>query len=370
LISEKQLDEALKAQVIYGGRLGTNLVELGFLDEEALAYFLSEKLDVPYAHPKKLLDIEKKVIDLIPYELVEKYKVLPFELKRKRLRVIMPDPQNLDLINELSFITGFIIEPMVTTEARLLEALEKHYGIPRGKRFQSAMEALGVNVQEGSAPSLPTAPNKQAQANTAAADEMSEEKIQEKLAKLKEKRRAMLIDEAQSAANPPPVAESLQVATQNLKQAPDRDAIANALIDFVISKFPRAAILVVKKDRAEGWKEAGTGFNDQFVQRIKIPLGVPGILKEAGEKGFALHDKSDEYPIDKMLRKLLRVEESLDIAVTGIYYRKAVVCYLVAVVPEGSIDEKTKEEFIRVAKMAGKAFDRLIKVKRKKERNP
>ena len=115
MISEKQLDEALKAQVIYGGRLGTNLVELGFLDEEALAYFLSEKLEVPYAHPKKLLDIEKKVIDLVPNELVEKYKVLPFELKRKRLRVIMPDPQNLDLINELSFIICLLLKKLYKT---------------------------------------------------------------------------------------------------------------------------------------------------------------------------------------------------------------------------------------------------------------
>ncbi len=49
LINETQLGEALKNQVIFGGRLGTNLVELGYLDEEALAYFLSENLGVPYA---------------------------------------------------------------------------------------------------------------------------------------------------------------------------------------------------------------------------------------------------------------------------------------------------------------------------------
>jgi len=370
LITQKQLDEALKTQVIYGGRLGTNLVELGYLDEEALAYFLSEHLEVPYAHPKTLLEIDPKIIALIPRTMAEKYKILPFSVKRKRLRMIMIDPLDLETIRELSFITGFIIEPMVTPEAQLLEALEKYYGIPRVTRYRHPAQApakLTDSQPQQVQPAEETLSNAPAVSGTPP-DEVSEEIIQEKLLKIREKRTSMImsgLDINPTLATP---AEALPIADRDLKNAPDRDSIASAMIDFTLSKFPRAAILIVRGDKAEGWKGAGMGFTDEFVQRIKIPLSVPSALKEAAEKGFALHGDPDSWPLDKMMRKLLRVEESLDIAVTSVNYQKAVVCFLVAVVPRGAVDTMTKKEFIEVAEKAGRAFARLIKESRKKER--
>ena len=372
MITDKQLDEALKAQVIFGGKLGTNLVELGYLDEEALAYFLSENLQVPYAHPKKLFDIDPKIIALIPRALAEKYKVMPFALKRKRLQVVIIDPLDLEAIHELSFITGFIIEPMVTPEARLLEALEKYYGIPYQQRLRPLPEPLLKTEDDqsmGTPPPAKAIPDNETIDFLAPPDEVSEELIQEKLLKLKEKRTAMLLSDMDTVSEPAPPTGALPLADHDLKSAPDRNAVAAAMVDFTLSRFPRVAILVVKGDRAEGWKGAGTGFTDEFVQRIKIPLTVPSILKEAAQKGFALHEDPDIWPMDKMLRKLLRVEESLNIAVTSINYQKAVVCFLVAVVPKGAIDETVKKEFLEVAEKAGEAFARLIKERRKKERS-
>ena len=135
IITEAQLEEALKTQVIFGGRLGTNLVDLGYLDEEALAYFLSKKLGVPYAHPKTLLDIDRDVIKIVPPDVTERYRVLPLAVKSKRLKLVMADPQDYDAINELPFITGHTIEPMVTPEMRLVQALEVHYNIERSPRY-------------------------------------------------------------------------------------------------------------------------------------------------------------------------------------------------------------------------------------------
>jgi len=321
-----------------------------------LAYFLSEHLDAPYAHPKTLLEIDPKIIALIPRTLAEKYKILPFSVKRKRLRMVMIDPLDLETIRELSFITGYIIEPMVTPEAQLLEALEKFYGIPRVTRHRHPVQPAEEPL--GNAPSVSGTPP----------DEVSKEIIREKLLKIKEKRTSMImagLDVHPMLATP---AEALPIADRDLKNASDRDSIASAMIDFTLSKFPRAAILIVRGDNAEGWKGAGLGFTDEFVQRIKMPLSVPSVLKEAAEKGFALHDDTDSWPSDKMLQKLLRVEESLNIAVTSVKYQKAVVCFLVAVVPRGAVDEKVKAEFIEVAEKAGRAFARLIKESRKKER--
>lgn len=149
MVTQKQLDKALKYQVIFGGRVGTNLVELGYLDEEALAYALSEQLNVPYAHPKLLLDIEKDVIGLIPRDIAERYVSLPVEIDGKRLKLIMDSPTDIEAIKEISFITGYIIQPMLTTELRLIQALEVHYDIARKQRYIAFRDDIKERRERG-----------------------------------------------------------------------------------------------------------------------------------------------------------------------------------------------------------------------------
>jgi hypothetical protein len=82
-ITPAQLEETLKDQAIFGGRLGTNLIEMGYLDEHDLAHFLSKKTGFPYASPEQLMDIPPQVIRLIPEDAVRKYRVVPVALNNR-----------------------------------------------------------------------------------------------------------------------------------------------------------------------------------------------------------------------------------------------------------------------------------------------
>lgn len=147
LITRQQLDLALQRQVMFGGRLGTNIVELRILGEDELTTFLSRHYRIPPVLPDMIASIEEDVINSISSEIVEKYKILPFKRERNRLHTAMLNPRSLKEIDELRFITGFDIIPYVITELRLLFALEKYYGMKRELRYISLTDRFNPDAE-------------------------------------------------------------------------------------------------------------------------------------------------------------------------------------------------------------------------------
>jgi MshEN domain len=135
LITKQQLALALERQVLFGGRIGTNLLELKILDEDDFTRFLSKYFDTPAVTKEVLSAIPRDVLYCISRELVEKYKIFPVKKEHKRLHTAMLNPRDIQEIDELRFITGFDIIPLVIAEIRLLYVLEKHYGIKYDVRY-------------------------------------------------------------------------------------------------------------------------------------------------------------------------------------------------------------------------------------------
>src|SRR2546430_5648536 len=103
LITREQLSDALFAQKQFGGRLGTNLVELGFLTDDQLAICLSEQLSVPYARPESLSAVPRDAIARMPRAIAEKYRAVPLRYVSGELHAGMADPQNFANLDELTF---------------------------------------------------------------------------------------------------------------------------------------------------------------------------------------------------------------------------------------------------------------------------
>lgn len=137
LVTKEQLRLALERQVIFGGRLGTNFVELGIISETELASFLSTFYKVPAVDPSELLSADEETLSCVSREIAEKYKTVPFRKERNRLHIALLDPRSVANIDELRFITGYDIIPYAITELRLLYALEKYYGTQRDLRYIS-----------------------------------------------------------------------------------------------------------------------------------------------------------------------------------------------------------------------------------------
>ena len=150
LITETQLKEALERQVVFGGRIDTNLVELRFIDDEKLALFLGNFLNLPAVSPDMVNSIPSDVINLVSKETVEKYKILPFKIEQHKLRIAMLSPRDMKAIDDLRFLTGYEIMPYVITELRLFNAFEKYYGIKKALRYVSIKDrfASGTEIND------------------------------------------------------------------------------------------------------------------------------------------------------------------------------------------------------------------------------
>ncbi|ADR19555.1 type IV-A pilus assembly ATPase PilB [Calditerrivibrio nitroreducens] len=123
LITEEQLAKAIEVQKKEGGRLGSILVKLGFVDEGKIAEFLSQQYGVPYVDLKSK-QIDPKVLSIIPKDLCRKYMVVPFDRAGNVLSVAIADPSNAYALEDLRFITGYTIKPFVAVESSINAILE------------------------------------------------------------------------------------------------------------------------------------------------------------------------------------------------------------------------------------------------------
>src|SRR5580692_8688777 len=136
-IGLSQLEAALRNQVLYGGRLGTNLVELGFLDLETLSTVLGEVTGSPVATPSLLDAADRKLLEQLGGDDAHRLRAVPLTAyeQKEAVGVAMVDPGDRAAIVELANRFGKRIAPHVVPELRALYYLEKHYGLPRRARF-------------------------------------------------------------------------------------------------------------------------------------------------------------------------------------------------------------------------------------------
>ena len=150
LITPEQLENALQEQKANGGMLGSNLVKMGYIEEAELMEFLSKQFGVPSTDPSKL-DVDPDVIEMIPGNIVQKYKIVPISLEGQTLTIAMVDPSNIFIIDDIKFLTRKNIRVTVATESSIKSAMDRFYDA--GAALEDVMQEFdedGVDVVEGS----------------------------------------------------------------------------------------------------------------------------------------------------------------------------------------------------------------------------
>jgi len=126
LITDDQLKEAVSLQRKEGGRLGANLVKLGYITEEKLVAFLSKQWGVPAINLSDY-KIDPSVLKLIPGEVARKYFIIPVARVGATLTIAMADPSNVFVIDDVKFMTGYNVEVVVSGESSIVNAISVHY---------------------------------------------------------------------------------------------------------------------------------------------------------------------------------------------------------------------------------------------------
>jgi type IV pilus assembly protein PilB len=147
LITAEQLESALKHQRQNGGKIGSILIHMGFVADDDITSLLSRKYGVPSIN-LAYFEIEPAVIKLVPMDVAQKYMVVPLSRVGSTLTVASTDPTNVFAMDDIKFMTGFNVEPVVATEASIMEALEKYYGTPHAIELKKVYDQIAQNDKD------------------------------------------------------------------------------------------------------------------------------------------------------------------------------------------------------------------------------
>jgi len=126
-ITPEQLQEALNYQRQNGGKLGYNLIKLGYVKDEEITALLSKQYGVPSIALTQF-EIDPAVVKLVPAETAQKYQIVPLSRSGATLTIAMTDPTNVFAMDDLKFMTGYNVEPVVASETAVVAAIQKYYG--------------------------------------------------------------------------------------------------------------------------------------------------------------------------------------------------------------------------------------------------
>jgi type IV pilus assembly protein PilB len=146
LISAQHLREALDYQREHGGRLGYNLVKLGLVTDDMITAVLSRQYGIPSVN-LDLFQIDESVLRLIPQEVAQKYSVIPLSRVGASLTLAMVDPTNVFAMDDIKFMTGLNVEPVVVAEVSIQQAIAKYYGT--SKEIELSAVTVDEVVYEG-----------------------------------------------------------------------------------------------------------------------------------------------------------------------------------------------------------------------------
>jgi type IV pilus assembly protein PilB len=132
-ITPAQLQEALTYQKTNGGKLGFNLVKLGFIKDEEITALLSKQYGVPSINLAQF-EIDPAIVKLIPAETAHKYQIVPLSRAGATLTIAMTDPTNVFAMDDIKFMTGYNVEPVVASETAVADAIQRYFPLTPAAR--------------------------------------------------------------------------------------------------------------------------------------------------------------------------------------------------------------------------------------------
>lgn len=256
------MEEALQRQVLYGGALDTNLLEIGAADEVTLAPYLARASGLPTAPPEAFDAVEPRVRRAFPGRLAERHGIVPFGLEGRTLEVACCYPVEASLIDEISFMLSLVLRPHVAPEFRVRLSVERLYGQAAAQRFHALARRFGVE---------PPAPSEVAplEPHAARAHEAARQH-----------------DENAIVARSAIPGWSRDEALALLREAGDRDQAIEIVLRFARRVFEYASAFVVVGGNLIGWDAIGPSPEARRrVGQVALPVEAPSILRTVVETG-------------------------------------------------------------------------------------
>jgi hypothetical protein len=313
LITEEQLDEALKAQLVFGGRLGTNLVELGCISTATLAEFLAKQLAMPALAPSQLEKIPLDAIRALSADIASRYMTFPLSLEGRELKLAMADPTDLSAVDEIAFSTGYLVKTIVAPELLVMYALEKFYDVTRANRFVRIAESLKELSQATS---------------SGPREEMARSAPALRLGRSDDKKQRF----------------GLREAAAELAGAKKHHTILSVLRRFMAEDFERVVVFTLDGVTARAWGQVGCqipteavrGGGQDPLRSIEVPIEDSLLFCHACVKEVAFLDSVQDARGDRIIAGLLETRPNDSVLVFPVRWGTDTICVAVGAAPRGA----------------------------------
>jgi hypothetical protein len=332
LITPQQLEEALKYHMIYGLKLGSSLVEMGYVSEEQLAQLLSDKLGVPRASRKELTAIPKEVISRISSELAAKFRVIPFFIDHNRLCVAMSDPTDFRAVEELGFITDCVINTFIAPDVLISKALSKFYHVSSAEvRYQMLRRnEKKVSLQPSQTVTFPM------KSATGELINITVPADFEGFASYSDQGCFQDVSEPTEIRSYPAISKEQRLSVYTIDQlsidfakAGSREEVADVFIRYLGQEFDVGGIFIVFGDEAVGWRGISHGKRLPGFEMFNWSLKKPSVLQKVTQSKDVVFGPFEVNPANKQILFLLNSAQTDHIIALPVIMQGKVVAIIV-----------------------------------------
>lgn len=400
VITPTQLESALATQHQRGRRVGSTMVELGWLHPDVLARALGKQLGVSPALSKHFAQIDPRVLRRLPAKLAVKHLAVPLGFSAKHARTLIVAfvaPNDAAALQEIGFAVGARVQPSVASEHVVRAMLSRHYRAGSSPPAFFALDAGNARDPSDDAPEIlgntpPQAPiSRPSDAGSRAANPSSPRLV----ATNPSQPRLHLslpppAEVIEASSSPPPslgeplptsappvsgtrsseqpaelhVGVGIEETLDRLARATIRDEIGDALTDYLLSAFDLGLVLIAKDQLALGWKGFASSVDATIIESVSIPLVTPSAFAVAHDtkRVFIGAPPPEGAAVQQRLWKLLRTQPPEEVIVAPVLVGDRVVNLLYAHPLEGErVDAEKRAHVDAACNAASAAFIRLLR---------
>jgi hypothetical protein len=350
-VTSAQVDEAQRTKGFFGGQLETHLLKLGYVSEGVLGEALTELAGVPFASWEHLRAPTPAALESMPIALIGRLRVCPFRLEEGRVRVATLAPRDAAALREMEAATGLVVEPWITIESRLYQALLRHFRL----RFEGT-KGIALPPEPGDGPrARPRRTARDAGDRPAAILEVgldghpldAEVSVDDYLG-------------APTNSREPSEPGTVEALDEALAAARDRDELAEALFDFCAGRSSRAGLFAVGKDAVRGIAGRGRSFSSAALRKLTVAAGSGTLFDTALESRDFYFGAVPALPANRDIYATLGGRLPASVMLLPIVLRERTVALLYLDGEEGPLPQPDIPLMRRVAAKAGLAFELLL----------
>ena len=351
-IGLSQLEAALRNQVLYGGRLGTNLVELGYIDLELLSAYLAELSGFPIATPTLLDQADPSLMERLGADEAHRLRAIPLGYLGEggTVAVGLVEPTDGKVVDQVASRLGSHVTPYVVPELRALYYLEKLFGLPRRARFVRSARAADGTDGEITGERRRTQP--------------AMGMVMPPALTLEPRRRRPSSQAPLAGALP--LAIGYAVACERIDAATNRDQIADAFVTYAQGRCDALVVFLIRDGNALGWRGwvAPPVVPKKPIEELSLPLGGASALQSAHDAGqpFVGTPPSAARPVEKQLWAALATQpEPFAVLVVPVLVKQRAVNLVYAHITSSAPPSQLVTELVDLAARAQASYLRLIR---------